>query len=94
MLSHFSDASSGWALWWGGAGGGGQQNFPGKLRRNPDLVVMANVYGMFAPGQAGGERFTCIELILMTGERAETPDRFSDPSKVTGRAQSGGPRSV
>lgn len=30
----------------------------------------------------------------MTGERAEAPDRFSDPSKVTGRAQSGGPRSV
>lgn len=64
--------------------GGREQNFPGKLHGNPNLVVMGNIYWMLTVGQAEGEYIPCMWLILTTDEKAEAQERLSDLSKVTG----------
>lgn len=65
-------------------GGGREQNFPGKLNGNPNLVVTTDIYWLLTVGQAKGEYITCTWLILTTDEKAEAQERLSDLSKVTG----------
>lgn len=65
-------------------GGGRERNFPGKLNSNPNLVVMGNTGCFLWVRQRVRTLLTCMWLILTTDERAETQERLSDLSKVTG----------